>query len=127
MPTLRIGSATGRPASACFSTATICSTAICFRFTARSPSPTAKILLETNFALGPISPGADQSRLGTQLILLPSGPARDRRQAGRGASRHDRHLRAQPSLLWLPPDAGFAQHAVHVHLGDSGAAPDQAG
>lgn len=51
MPTLRIGSATARPASACFSTVTICSTANRFRFTARSPSPTAKIPPETNIGL----------------------------------------------------------------------------
>src|SRR5262245_2194751 len=55
-PTRRITSATGRPSSACFSTATICSTDNRFLFTANLPPPLRLSLPETHPAFGPRFP-----------------------------------------------------------------------
>ena len=52
MPTLRTTSATDAPSSACFTTATICSTENRFRFMAYRPWPSWAIMPETRLQFG---------------------------------------------------------------------------
>src|SRR5271155_5699670 len=70
MPTRRISSAKGTPASACFNTATICSTLNRFCFTANLPFWSTRFCRKLTLVVDQKNTGADHESLGLCFLVL---------------------------------------------------------